>query len=89
MQTEVHAGFTVLQTDSMTGTLRLYRDLTQAMQVGSPCPASQCHSAGLVRQAPATLAAAIAGLALCKEVQQSCNQAKLKAAYASGAVPTL
>ena len=33
VQTEVHAGFTVLQTENMAETLRLYRDLTHAMQV--------------------------------------------------------
>ena len=36
LQTEVHAGFSVLQTDSTLETLRLYRDLTSALQVLCP-----------------------------------------------------
>lgn len=45
IQTEVHAGFTVLQTDNTMETLRLYRDLTRAMQVLGLTASCHLHAA--------------------------------------------
>ena len=44
VQTEVHAGFTVLQTENTRDTLRLYSNLTMAMQVTPAQPGLPFHA---------------------------------------------